>query len=197
MSDETIAETTPRAGDALLVVDMQNDFMPGGALGVQGGDEITPEVNGLIELFTRRGLPIVFSRDWHPPGHCSFEAQGGVWPMHCVQNTEGAAFTKDLAMPANPRIISKATNLDREAYSAFDATGLEDLLTRLAVTRIFIVGLATDYCVLATVRDARQAGFEVIVPEQGVRAVNVYPDDGPQALEEMRKLGAYVVGSSV
>lgn len=197
MSDETITEQTPRTGDALLVVDMQNDFMPGGALGVQGGDEITPEVNRLIGVFSSRGLPIVFSRDWHPPGHCSFEAQGGVWPVHCVQNTKGAAFTRDLAMPVNPRIISKATSVDREAYSAFDATGLEDLLTRLAVTRIFIVGLATDYCVVATVRDARQAGFEVIVPEQGVRAVNVYPEDGPQALEEMRKLGAHVVGSSV
>jgi nicotinamidase/pyrazinamidase len=197
MSDETITEQTPRTGDALLVVDMQNDFMPGGALGVQGGDEITPEVNRLIGVFSSRGLPIVFSRDWHPPDHCSFEAQGGVWPVHCVQNTKGAAFTQDLAMPVNPRIISKATSVDREAYSAFDATGLEDLLTRLAVTRIFIVGLATDYCVVATVRDARQAGFEVIVPEQGVRAVNVYPEDGPQALEEMRKLGAHVVGSSV
>jgi nicotinamidase/pyrazinamidase len=197
MSDETITEQTPGTGDALLVVDMQNDFMPGGALGVQGGDEITPEVNRLIGVFSSRGLPIVFSRDWHPPDHCSFEAQGGVWPVHCVQNTKGAAFTQDLAMPVNPRIISKATSVDREAYSAFDATGLEDLLTRLAVTRIFIVGLATDYCVVATVRDARQAGFEVIVPEQGVRAVNVYPEDGPQALEEMRKLGAHVVGSSV
>jgi nicotinamidase/pyrazinamidase len=197
MSDETITEQTPGIGDALLVVDMQNDFMPGGALGVQGGDEITPEVNRLIGVFSSRGLPIVFSRDWHPPDHCSFEAQGGVWPVHCVQNTKGAAFTQDLAMPVNPRIISKATSVDREAYSAFDATGLEDLLTRLAVTRIFIVGLATDYCVVATVRDARQAGFEVIVPEQGVRAVNVYPEDGPRALEEMRKLGAHVVGSSV
>jgi nicotinamidase/pyrazinamidase len=115
MSDETITEQTPGTGDALLVVDMQNDFMPGGALGVQGGDEITPEVNRLIGVFSSRGLPIVFSRDWHPPDHCSFEAQGGVWPVHCVQNTKGAAFTQDLAMPVNPRIISKATSVDRRS----------------------------------------------------------------------------------
>jgi len=192
-TEKTTDELYPRKGDALLVVDMQNDFMPGGALGVEGGDEIVPEVNRLIHLFTRLGLPIVFSRDWHPADHCSFVEQGGIWPVHCVQHSDGAAFTDDLAMPDNLSIISKATHVDEEAYSAFDATGLDEMLTRQAVTRIFIVGLATDYCVLATVRDARKSGFEVIVPEGAVRAVNVNPQDGARALEEMARLGADLV----
>jgi len=196
MPEKILEDTTPRQGDALLVVDMQNDFMPGGALGVADGDQIISEVNRLIELFNGRGLPVVFSRDWHPPDHCSFEEQGGVWPVHCVQNTRGAAFTPGLEMPGEPRVISKATRADHEAYSAFDGTGLNDMLTRLQVTRIFIVGLATDYCVLETVRDARRAGFEIVVPENGVRAVNVHPEDGPLALEEMIKLSAVVVAAA-
>jgi len=192
-----IGGRTPGPGDALLVVDVQNDFMPGGALGVRGGDEIVPEVNRLVRMFTRLGLPIVFSRDWHPAGHCSFVEQGGPWPVHCVQKTEGAAFAGELDLPDNLEIISKATRSDRDAYSAFDGTGLDDKLTRLAVTRIFIVGLATDYCVLATVRDARRAGFEVVVVEDAVRAVNVHPDDGTRALEEIARLGADVVEARV
>jgi nicotinamidase/pyrazinamidase len=192
-TDVDIDGRTPGPGDALLVVDMQNDFMPGGALGVDGGNEIVPEVNRLIRMFTHLGLPIIFSRDWHPEGHCSFVEQGGVWPVHCVQKTDGAAFTRDLDLPDNLNIISKATHMDRDAYSAFDGTGLDEMLTRLAVTRIFIVGLATDYCVLATVHDARNAGFEVIVLADGVRAVNVQPNDGLRALEEMSRLGADVV----
>jgi nicotinamidase/pyrazinamidase len=167
--------------------------MPGGALGVHGGDQIVPEVNRLVEKFIARRLPIVFSRDWHPPNHCSFGEQGGIWPVHCVQHTKGAAFTTGLAMPADPSVISKATKVDHEAYSAFDGTGLSELLTRLEVTRIFIVGLATDYCVLETVRDARREGFEVVVLEDGVRAVNVHPEDGPRALQEMARLGAEIV----
>lgn len=196
MPEVTLDPAALRQGDALLVVDMQNDFMPGGALGVDDGDEIITEVNRLVEQFSDRGLPVVFSRDWHPPEHCSFEEQGGVWPVHCVQDTTGAAFTPELAMPANPTIISKATEIDREAYSAFDGTGLGEILTGLGVTRIVIVGLATDYCVLETVKDACRAGFEVIVPEDGVRAVNVHPEDGPRALEEMTKLGARLVRAS-
>ncbi|MGD8921015.1 MAG: nicotinamidase [Gammaproteobacteria bacterium] len=193
MPETKTGDANLRAGDALLVVDMQNDFMPGGALGVHGGDQIVPEVNRLVEKFIARRLPIVFSRDWHPPNHCSFGEQGGIWPVHCVQHTKGAAFTTGLAMPADPSVISKATKVDHEAYSAFDGTGLSELLTRLEVTRIFIVGLATDYCVLETVRDARREGFEVVVLEDGVRAVNVHPEDGPRALQEMARLGAEIV----
>ena len=195
MPETKTGDANLRAGDALLVVDMQNDFMPGGALGVHGGDQIVPEVNRLVEKFIARRLPIVFSRDWHPPNHCSFGEQGGIWPVHCVQHTKGAAFTAGLAMPADPSVISKATKVDHEAYSAFDGTGLSELLTRLEVTRIFIVGLATDYCVLETVRDARREGFEVVVLEDGVRAVNVHPEDGPRALQEMARLGAEIVAA--
>ncbi|MGD2032854.1 MAG: nicotinamidase [Gammaproteobacteria bacterium] len=195
MPETKTGDANLRAGDALLVVDMQNDFMPGGALGVHGGDQIVPEVNRLVEKFIARRLPIVFSRDWHPPNHCSFGEQGGIWPVHCVQHTKGAAFTTGLAMPADPSVISKATKVDHEAYSAFDGTGLSELLTRLEVTRIFIVGLATDYCVLETVRDARREGFEVVVLEDGVRAVNVHPEDGPRALQEMARLGAEIVNA--
>jgi nicotinamidase/pyrazinamidase len=193
MPETKIDDVNLRVGDALLVVDMQNDFMPGGALGVHGGDQIIPEVNRLVETFIARHLPIVLSRDWHPPNHCSFEEQGGIWPTHCVQNTKGAAFTSGLSMPSDPSVISKATKAGQEAYSAFHGTGLSELLTRLGVTRIFIVGLATDYCVLETVRDARREGFEVVVLEDGVRAVNVHPEDGPRALQEMARLGARIV----
>ncbi len=193
MPETKIDDGNLRVGDALLVVDMQNDFMPGGALGVHGGDQIIPEVNRLVETFIARRLPIVFSRDWHPPNHCSFKEQGGIWPTHCVRDTKGAAFTPGLSMPSDPSVVSKATKVDHEAYSAFDGTGLGELLTRLGSTRVFIVGLATDYCVLETVKDARREGFEVVVPEDGVRAVNVHPEDGSRALEEMAGLGARIL----
>ena len=193
MPETKIDDRSLRVGDALLVVDMQNDFMPGGALGVHGGDQIIPEVNRLVETFIARRLPIVFSRDWHPPNHCSFKEQGGIWPVHCVRDTKGAAFTPGLSMPSDPSVVSKATRVDHEAYSAFDGTGLSELLTRLGATRVFIVGLATDYCVLETVRDARREGFEVVVLKDGVRAVNIHPEDGSRALEEMAGLGARIL----
>jgi nicotinamidase/pyrazinamidase len=176
---------------------MQNDFLPGGALGIPDGDEILPQINRLTETFVERGLPVVFSRDWHPPGHCSFFQQGGVWPPHCVQNSDGAAFAATLRMPAEPTIISKATREDTEVYSAFESTGLDRLLTARGVTRLYVVGLATDYCVVATVRDARRLGYDVVVPAIAVRAVDVHPDDGAMALEEMRKFGADVVPGDV
>ncbi len=197
MPETKIDDRSLRVGDALLVVDMQNDFMPGGALGVHGGDQIIPEVNRLVETFIARRLPIVFSRDWHPPNHCSFKEQGGIWPVHCVRDTKGAAFTPGLSMPSDPSVVSKATRVDHEAYSAFDGTGLSELLTRLGATRVFIVGLATDYCVLETVRDARREGFEVVVLKDGVRAVNIHPEDGSRALEEMAGLGARILTADV
>ncbi len=197
MPETKIDDGSLRVGDALLVVDMQNDFMPGGALGVHGGDQIIPEVNRLVETFIARRLPIVFSRDWHPPNHCSFKEQGGIWPVHCVRDTKGAAFTPGLSMPSDPSVVSKATRVDHEAYSAFDGTGLSELLTRLGATRVFIVGLATDYCVLETVRDARREGFEVVVLKDGVRAVNIHPEDGSRALEEMAGLGARILTADV
>lgn len=192
---ETVASRQVEAepGNALLVVDTQNDFMPGGALGVDGGDEIVPLVNRLVRQFHDAGLPIVFSRDWHPEAHCSFEEQGGPWPPHCVQGSIGAEFFPAIHIPEDAIIVSKASRAEEEAYSAFQGTDLAELLNRKGVSRLLIVGLATDYCVLASARDALKKGFEIIVLEEGVRAVNVRPDDGRRALQELRKSGAEIL----
>jgi nicotinamidase/pyrazinamidase len=192
---ETVASRQVEAvpGNALLVVDTQNDFMPGGALGVDGGDEIVPLVNRLVRQFHDAGLPIVFSRDWHPEAHCSFEEQGGPWPPHCVQGSIGAEFFPAIHIPEDAIIVSKASRAEEEAYSAFQGTDLAELLNRKGVSRLLIVGLATDYCVLASARDALKKGFEIIVLEEGVRAVNVRPDDGRRALQELRNSGAEIL----
>ena len=183
----------PQRGDALVIVDVQNDFLPGGALAVPHGDEVVPVLNRWIERFTARGLPVVATRDWHPPDHCSFRERGGPWPVHCVAGTEGAAFAPALRLPADALVISKATEPDREAYSGFEGTDLAERLRGLGVRRLFVGGLATDYCVLSTVRDARREGFDVVLLEDAVRAVDVQPGDGARALEEMRRLGAELV----
>lgn len=183
----------PGPGDALVIVDVQNDFLPGGALAVPHGDEVIPVLNRWIERFTGRGLPVIATRDWHPPDHCSFQARGGPWPPHCVAGTEGAAFAPGLRLPQDTLVISKATEPDREAYSGFEGTALAERLRDLGARRLFVGGLATDYCVLSTVRDARREGFEVVLIEDGVRAVDVQPGDGERALEEMRRLGAALV----
>ena len=183
----------PGPGDALVIVDVQNDFLPGGALAVPHGDEVVPVLNRWIERFTARGLPVIATRDWHPPDHCSFQARGGPWPPHCVAGTEGAAFAPGLRLPPDALVISKATEPDREAYSGFEGTALAECLRALGARRLFVGGLATDYCVLSTVRDARREGFEVVLIEDGVRAVDVRPGDGERALEEMRRLGTALV----
>jgi nicotinamidase/pyrazinamidase len=180
------------SGDALLVVDVQNDFLPGGALGVREGDEVIPVLNRWIGAFARQGLPVFFTRDWHPPRHCSFQAQGGRWPPHCVAGTEGASFAEGLEMPPAARIVSKATREGEEAYSAFQDTGLAEELKALGVARVFVGGLATDYCVRATVIDACPAGFEVVVIEPAIRAVDVQPGDGDRAIADMKAAGARI-----
>jgi nicotinamidase/pyrazinamidase len=186
---------SPRAGDALLVVDLQNDFLPGGALGIAGGDATLPVANRLIAAFAASGLPMFLSRDWHPLNHCSFRDRGGPWPVHCVAGSEGAAFATALAIPADAGIVSKATDRNREAYSALEGTGLLPRLQQRAVTRLWLCGLATDYCVRATALDARRAGFDVIVVEDGVRAVDARPGDGERALAEMQGAGATLIDS--
>ena len=175
----------PGPGDALLVVDVQNDFMPGGALGVRRGDEILPRVNRLIDRWSAAGLPVLLTRDWHPADHCSFAAQGGPWPVHCVAGTPGAQFAATLLVPAGALITSKATDPRHEAYSAFEGTGLAEHLRRAGVSRVFIGGLATDYCVRATGADARALGFDLTVLTDAVRAVDVNPGDGDRALQEL------------
>ncbi|CAI2719221.1 nicotinate phosphoribosyltransferase [Nitrospina watsonii] len=178
----------PQPGDALLIVDLQNDFLPGGKLAVPDGDRVIPMLNRYAEAFRQKSLPLYASRDWHPENHCSFEKQGGPWPPHCIQNTEGAHFAAELDLE-NAVIISKADTEEADAYSAFQGTDLDHQLKNSGIRRLFIGGLATDYCVLNTVRDAVQNTYEVILLEDAVRGVNVNPTDAAQALAEMRDLG--------
>jgi nicotinamidase/pyrazinamidase len=186
----TPAAITLEPGDALLIVDVQNDFLPGGALGVRGGDQIVPVLLDYMSRFDARGLPIFLSRDWHPPRHCSFHEQGGPWPVHCVAGSPGSLPPASFQAPATATIIHKATAEDQEAYSAFQDTALDRHLRAARVKRLFVGGLATDYCVLNTVKDARRLGYEVCLLTDGIRAVNVHPDDGRQAEDEMIRLGA-------
>lgn len=190
-----IQPISPRPGDALIVVDVQNDFLPGGSLAVPDGDGVVAPLNTLIETFEARGLPIFATRDWHPQNHCSFHARGGPWPPHCIAETPGAQFAAGLRLPASAIIVSKATTPDKDAYSGFGDTELDVLLRKADVQRLFIGGLATDYCVLNTVRDALSLGYEVMLVNDAVRAVNVEPGDGERAIDQMRELGAIPVES--
>lgn len=180
--------------DALLVVDMQNDFCPGGALGVSGGDEVVPVLNRYIERFRAAGAPVFATRDWHPAKTKHFEAYGGVWPPHCVQGTPGAAFHAGLALPADAVVLSKGMDPEEDAYSGFqaeDASGMAFpvVLGERGVARIYVGGLATDYCVRATALDAAREGFEVAVLGDAIRAVDLAPGDGERAIAEMRDAG--------
>lgn len=177
-------------GDALLVVDVQRDFLPGGNLAVHEGDAVVPVLNRYIDLARKKGLPILASRDWHPERHCSFKEQGGPWPPHCIADTPGAQFPKDLQLPPGTVVIDKATRPEVDAYSAFSGTTLAERLRALGVKRVLIGGLTTDYCVVNSVRDALREGFEVVVLEDAIRAVNVNPDDGENAQREMWSRGA-------
>lgn len=184
-----------RRRPALLVVDIQNDFCPGGALGIPDGDIIIPKVNRVIELFRRRRLPVIVSRDWHPRETRHFRAFGGAWPPHCVQGTRGARFHADLRLPKDAVIISKGMDPDEDSYSAFQAftdsgRDLESLLREEGVDDIYIAGLATDYCVRASSLDAVKRGFRVHVLKDAVRGVDVKPGDSEAALREIRAHGA-------
>lgn len=180
-------------GDALIVVDVQNDFLPGGSLPVPDGDAVVPVLNRYIAHFTEGGFPIYASRDWHPSDHCSFEAHGGVWPVHCVADTAGASLAPDLELPDTAVIVDKATSKEEDVYSAFEGTTLTDDIRRSQSNRLFIGGLATDYCVLNTVRDAAALGFQILVLRDAIRAVEVREGDGAQAEAEMRRLGAEMI----
>jgi nicotinamidase/pyrazinamidase len=177
-------------GDALVVVDVQNDFLPGGSLAVPRGNEVILVLNRYLAAFVRRGLPIFATRDWHPPNHCSFQPYGGPWPPHCVAESEGAAFAPALELPASVLFIHKGAQADKDAYSAFDGTDLDARLRAEGVGRLFVGGLATDYCVLCTVEDGLKAGYAVVLLQDAVRAVNVRPDDGELAEAEMIRRGA-------
>lgn len=182
-----------KADDALLIADIQNDFLPGGALGIGGGNEILPVLLAYMHRFEARGLPIFLTRDWHPPDHCSFRAQGGLWPVHCVAGSPGSLPPPGFDAPASAVIIYKAIDANREAYSAFQETPLHRHLQAIGVRRLFIGGLATDYCVLNTVQDARRLGYDVCLLTDGIKAVNLQPEDGQRAEQEMIRLGAVPV----
>jgi nicotinamidase/pyrazinamidase len=178
--------------DALLVVDIQNDFCPGGALAVKEGDAIIPVVNRLVKLFLERGATVAYSRDWHPVDHSSFREEGGPWPPHCVAGTKGSAFHPSLHIPLYPLIVSKGTGND-EALSAFDGTDLHKRLQQSGVTRLFVVGLATDYCVKATALDGLSLGYETIILSDATQPVDVSPGDGEKALQTVSLRGGYIM----
>lgn len=180
-------------GDAVIVVDVQNDFLPGGSLPVPQGDKVLPSINRAIEKIHGKRLPLFVTRDWHPMNHCSFQSQGGLWPPHCIAETEGAAFAPGLKLPPDAIIISKAGLPDQDAYSGFQGTDLDRFLRERRIQRLFVGGLATDYCVLNTVKDGLKLGYRVFLLFDAVRAVDVRPGDGERALEEMKKRGAVLI----
>lgn len=180
---------------ALVIVDVQNDFCPGGALAVPYGNRVVEPLNLAAAYFTGSGLPVIASRDWHPPITSHFKEYGGVWPPHCVQDTSGAAFHPDLNLPDGTLIVSKGDSPDSDSYSAFDGRDLRgillgDILTELEVQHLYIGGLATDYCVKTTVLDALNAGFEVTLLSDAIAGVDVVPGDSENAREEMVRAGA-------
>jgi len=180
---------------ALIVVDVQKDFCPGGSLAVEHGDEIVPKLNTVVQAFQRAHEPIFFTRDWHPRNHCSFKAQGGVWPSHCVKGTSGAEFHHDLVVPLGSVIISKGTKADSEAYSGFQGTALADDLRRLGTDEVYVAGLATDYCVKNTVLDALATGRSVSVLSDCIRGVNLKRTDSAEATKLMVNRGAKLIAS--
>jgi nicotinamidase/pyrazinamidase len=168
-------------------VDVQRDFCAGGALAVPDGDAVVPVLNDWIAQARRGGAQVVFSRDWHPPDHCSFRSQGGPWPPHCIQGTEGAAFHPKLQVPQDAWIVSKGMDRDREQYSALDCTDLAQRLKGLGVRRLWVGGLALDYCVRASALDAAGAGFEVHLLTSATRPVD--PQRASQVLAQMEAAG--------
>ncbi|MGE4532909.1 isochorismatase family protein [Halomonas sp.] len=180
--------------DALLVVDMQNDFCEGGALAVAGGAALVPGINAEIAAARAAGALVVASRDWHPVDHASFTHRGGPWPVHCVQDTQGAAFHPDLALPDEAIRVSKATAFDADAYSAFDGTGLGGYLREKGVSRVVVCGLALDVCVKATALEARREGFATRLLAPLTAAVD--PQGTPAVLDELRDAGVAIDGEA-
>jgi nicotinamidase/pyrazinamidase len=178
---------------ALIVTDVQNDFCHGGTLAVHNGDQVVEPINKLIEKATRQGWRVFVTRDWHPRDHISFRRQGGIWPPHCIINSQGGAFHPALNVPADSIIISKGTQPHQEAYSAFEGTNLRSLLALQGIDHVLVAGLTTEYCIKNTTMDALRFGFSVTVVENACRPVNLKPQDGPEAIEAMKEAGALLV----
>ena len=188
---------TPEPDSALVIVDVQNDFCPGGSLAVAGGDEVVPVMNRYAEAFAAAGRPVIADRDYHPGRTTHFVQFGGAWPPHCVQGTPGAEYHPDLVLPSETVHVVKGMGAEEDAYSVFqgrdgDGRSFEALLAERGVRKLYVGGLATDYCVKHTVLDALKAGYEVVLLADGIRAVDVQPDDGERAIEEMRSAGAAI-----
>jgi nicotinamidase/pyrazinamidase len=181
-------------GDALLILDVQRDFLPGGSLPVPDGEDVIPVLAACIDSFARTKLPVFASRDWHPADHCSFQEAGGPWPPHCVADSAGAELDPALNLRSSMRIIDKGRSADQDAYSAFEGTDLEASLRDLHVSRVFVGGLATEYCVLNTALDALRCGFDVVVLADAIRAIDEL--DGDQAIDKLRLMHASVVDSA-
>jgi nicotinamidase/pyrazinamidase len=180
---------------ALLVVDVQNDFCPGGALGIPGGDKIVPVVNRCIDYFRKKKLPIFFTRDWHPVRTTHFKDFGGVWPVHCIRNSRGSQFHPALKIPKEGVLLYKGMDPEKDAYSSFHAEDekgrdLAKVLKLIGIKELYIAGLATDYCVKFTTRDALKHGFKVKVLIDAIKGVDLKPGDSEKALKEMFKQGA-------
>ena len=181
--------------DCLIVIDVQNDFCPGGSLAVAGGDEVVPVLNRYAEQFAAAGQLVIADRDFHPRRTTHFQEFGGDWPVHCVQGTGGAEYHPDLTLPPGTVHVLKGMGAEENAYSVFEGRGTDgqsfrDLLDRHGIRKLYVGGLATDYCVRHTVLDARKAGIEVVLLLDAVRGVNVQPGDADRAIEEMRAAGA-------
>ena len=176
--------------DALIIANIQIDFLPGGALQALEGDLLIPVINDYLKIFRRAGASIFAVRDWHPQNHVSFTGQGGQWPPHCIQESEGAKFHPDLKLPEGTVIISKATDTLNDSYSSFEGTGLAQSLEMQGIYRLFVGGLATEYCILNTVLDSRKLGFETLLLSDAVRRINAKPNDANRAIEEMVSIGA-------
>jgi nicotinamidase/pyrazinamidase len=177
--------------EALILVDVQNDVCPGGALAVEEGDAVVAPINALAERFPL----VIATRDWHPANHGSFRDQGGPWPMHCVHGTPGAELHPGLDREHIDVIVDKGQAPDREGYSGFEDTPLESLLRERSVDTVHVAGLALDYCVRATALDARRAGFGVVVHREATRAVEAAPGDGERAVQDLREAGATVLAT--
>lgn len=178
------------SGDALLIVDVQQDFCPGGALPITEGDRVVPVINTWLRKAGEAGVPVFASRDWHPRNHLSFTTEGGAWPPHCLQDSTGAGFHPLLELPPDVTVVTKGVRFDQDQNSAFDQTGFGEHLKRKGVRRLFVAGLALDVCVLATVMDARKLGIDVVLIAEATRPVDA--ENGRNSVERMRAQGVTV-----
>jgi nicotinamidase/pyrazinamidase len=178
--------------DALIIVDVQIDFCPKGSLPVPEGDQIVPVLNDYIRLFTKSSAKLIATRDWHPANHMSFKEYGGSWPPHCIKQSEGAKFHPDLNLSSTTTILSKAMDPNKESYSGFDDTDLASELKAQGINRVFVGGLATDYCVKSTVLESLKLGFETVLLLDATRGLNLIPGDVEKAIDEMTLNGAEI-----